>query len=424
MSCSFAWGQSVEWLKQYGTQENDFAQHITTDSFGNYFVSGWTTGNMEGGNRGDGDGFVSKYDSLGVLLWVDQFGSNGFDIASSLAVDATGSLYVAGSTEGGVNHAGGKDAYVRRYDSDGNFLWQRQFGTVLEDTCTDISLDGFGNAYVTGYTRGGIGGSNVGNHDAYIKKISADGFDQWTRSLGTVSADYGYAISSDQYGNVYVSGHTQGRFVEGAMGGNDTFLFKFDSSGDYQWTVELPFSASYALATDLFGNVFMAGTARGDLFGTSVGNGDAYLTKLSGNGDILWGHQIGSMSSDNIYGVSADDWGNVYVAGSTEGSLEGTNPTILSDAFVSQYHSNGSHLWTKQLGSILSDGAISVSVNELGELFATGSTNGNLGGLNAGQFDIFVAKFRTQVPEPSAGSISTALLLALFGSKRFGKQTS
>ena len=150
------------------------------------------------------------------------------------------------------------------------------------------------------------------------------------------------------------------------------------------------------MSADGLGNVYISGGTQGSLGGTSAGKYDAFLSKFDANGTLLWTEQLGTSSDDNSGGVSADGLGNVYISGSTQGSLGGTNAGGL-DAFVSKFDANGTLLWTEQLGTSSTEYGNDVSADGLGNVYISGDTQGSLGGTNAGGVDAFVAKF-TDLP--------------------------
>ncbi len=109
-----------------------------------------------------------------------------------------------------------------------------------------------------------------------------------------------------------------------------------------------------------------------------------------------WTEQLGTSSDDFSLGVSADGLGNVFISGSTRGSLRGTNAGG-EDAFVSKYDASGTLDWTRQLGTSLGDRSNGVSADGLGNVYVSGRTFGSLKGTNAGRGDALVAKF-TDMP--------------------------
>ncbi|MBI5189241.1 MAG: SBBP repeat-containing protein [Nitrospirae bacterium] len=82
-------------------------------------------------------------------------------------------------------------------------LWTRQMGTSGDDQAYDVSVDGAGNVYMTGYTYGGLdGNTNAGMSDLFVLKYNSDGVQQWTRQLGTAADDRAHGVAVDGTGNV------------------------------------------------------------------------------------------------------------------------------------------------------------------------------------------------------------------------------
>lgn len=128
---------------------------------------------------------------------------------------------------------------------------------------------------------------------------------------------------------------------------------------------------------------------------------------------IEWSRQLGTNAIDYSRCVAVDTFGNAFISGSTEGSLGGPNMG-LDDAYLAKYDSYGTLLWTKQFGDISRDFSESVAVDVSGNAWISGSTNGSLGGLNAGDYDAYLVKYT--VPEP------TTLSFLLLGSIALAKR--
>ena len=108
---------TVEWIRQMGTSYNDYAYDITTDSSGNVYVTGYTAGGLDGNtNVGSSDLFVVKYDSAGVKQWTQQLGTSQDDLAQGIATDSSGNVYVTGNTTGDLDgsNAGSSDLFVMK----------------------------------------------------------------------------------------------------------------------------------------------------------------------------------------------------------------------------------------------------------------------------------------------------------------------
>ena len=167
---------------------------------------------------GDADAYLRKYDGHGKELWTRQFGTESEDHGTGVEVDGAGNLYVVGLTRGaiagqtspvGVDY----DAYLRKYDSDGNELWTRQFGTsrvLVEDHASDVAVDGAGNVYVVGSSSGAPPGqANMGEDDVHLRKYDSDGNEVWARRSDSKVLDIAHGVAIDGAGNVYVVGDIQ-----------------------------------------------------------------------------------------------------------------------------------------------------------------------------------------------------------------------
>ena len=168
----------------------------------------------------------------------------------------------------------------------------------------------------------------------------------WTQQLGTSSSDAALGVATDSAGNVYVAGHTEGGLDGNSnAGGYDFFIVKYDSSGMKQWTKQLGTSSkdyAYGVTTDTSGNVYVAGRTEGGLDGnSSAGDYDLFVVKYNSSGTKQWTKQLGTSSSDYANGVATDSSGNVYVSGLTGGGLDGNSNSGSSDLFVVKYDSDG-----------------------------------------------------------------------------------
>jgi hypothetical protein len=198
---------TVEWIRQMGTSYNDYAYDITTDSSGNVYVTGYTAGALDGSNAGSHDVVVVKYDNDGNEQWTKQLGTSSHDGATGIATDSSGNVYVTGYTTGslGGSNDGSLDIFVVKYDSGGAKQWTKQLGTSQTDHAHGIATDSSGNVYVTGNTSGDLDGSNAGSYDLFVVKYDSGGAKQWTKQLGTSDYDYAHDIATDSSGNVYVT---------------------------------------------------------------------------------------------------------------------------------------------------------------------------------------------------------------------------
>ena len=363
---------------QFGTSEDDSALSISVDSSGIYVV-GITLGDMEGSNAGNRDAFVRKYDAYGEVEWTRQFGTSEADFASSIGADNTG-IYIAGNTVGNLaeNNAGGFDAFVRKYNVAGDIMWTRQFGTSQDESATSVSVNSSG-VYVAGDVRFG---------DAFVRKYDSAGNLVWSRQFGA-SGTRANSIGTNSSG-VYVAGTTEGDLGGSNAGQDDAFVRKYDSAGNLVWSRQFGTSeddSALSISMDSSG-VYITGYTDGALQGTKTNFRDAFVRKYSAAGEVEWTAQFGSTWTEAL--AITVDASSVYVVGQTAGDLEGRDGGSLDyDAFVRKYDAAGNVVWTKQFGSPEEDAANFVSVNSSG-VYVAGDTEGALEGSNAGERDAFV----------------------------------
>ena len=352
MAVSTATGQNpASWERQFGTAGDDQARAVAVDATGIY-VAGDTTGALVGSNAGGDDAFVRKYDATGRVLWTSQFGTASDDVAYAIAVYDT-EVYVVGWTYGALDrsHAvnANGDAFVRKYDANGRVLWTKQFGTTAEDYANAIAVDATG-VYVVGNTLGALGGSNAGGWDAFVRKYDANGNVLWTNQFGTYTDDFANAIVLDASG-IYVAGFTLGTLAGNSAGAWDAFVQKYDANGNVVWTKQFG-SAGYdftnAIAADATG-IYVVGYTTGSLAGNNAGGWDAFVWKCDSNGNVLWANQFGTAYDDFVWAITTDAAG-IYVAGWTGGTLSGSTAGG-NDAFVRRYDTNGDVVETTQFGS-------------------------------------------------------------------------
>lgn len=396
------------WADQLATASNDFVHGVSADAFGNVYVSGRTGGSLGAANAGDEDAFVRKYSSSGTVLWTAQFGTSTRDASFGVSVDLYGNVYAVGDTGGdlgGVN-AGGQDVFIRKLSADGDHLWTRQLGTTAGDYANDVSVDDYGNVYISGNTRGSLVGQSAGSTDGFIVKYDENGEQIWAQQLGAYLYDDAPGVSADPFGNVFAR----------VTLASSWYVNKYDADGGLLWSEPLGVSDhnhyDYGLSADGLGNVYVTGATSGDLGGKNAGEKDAFVSKYGPDGQLIWIRQLGTDSYEKSFDVSVDDNGGVYIAGYTGGVLGDQGYGGL-DAFVSKYNADGGLLWTEQLGTVSSDRAEGVATDGLGNVYVAGALGqpfiqfatapaapvdfGEIGG----EVDGFLAKY-SEIPEPSA----------------------
>ena len=399
------------WTIEPGTNEDDSASRVVVDSSGNSYLVGVTEGRFDGTiDYMKIDGFLSKYDTKGTQQWIKQIRTEKDDYVSSLSMDRSGNIYVTGSTEGGLDgniNLGSSDIILIKYDTNGNKQWTRQLGSKEWDAGNGVAVDSSGNIYVAGETYGNLDGNvNQGSGDIFLIKYDTNGNKQWTRQLGSTSLDNSSDVVVDSSGNIYATGKTDGN-LDGNInqGKYDIFLVKYDTNGNKQWTRQLgtkEWDAANGIKLDSSGNIYVTGETAGNLDDNiNQGYYDMFLIKYDTNGNKQWARQLGSKKSDIGNGIDVDNTGNIYITGSTDGDLDGNINLGDLDVFIVKYDTNGNKQWTQQFGSKERDSAYGVAVDNSVNLYVTGDTKGDLyGNINHRDdynflfYDIFLMKLR------------------------------
>lgn len=407
LATQYGWSfGTAPWTLQFGTPTTDASSALAIDATGNLYVAGNSNGTLGGNTDAGGfDAVLVKYNSLGVKQWSRQFGTTASDSAYAVIADGSGNLYVGGVTDGtlaGSLPATGTDGFVAKYNSSGAQLWIRQLSSTGTDFVRALATDGGGNVIVVGYTSGDLYNMNAGGaSDLFVVKFNGTGTLLWSSQIGTASTDNAAGVAVDPAGNVYVTGYTFGDLDGNASAGSsDIFLIKYDSSGVKQWSRQLGsagLDVATGIAIDGTGNLFVAGRTDGSLDGSANAGGlDAFVAKFDSSGAKKWTRQFGSASDDYAYSVAIDADGNAVVAGHTLGAMSGVTSAGGADAFLAKFDALGTTLWTRQVGTIANDYAVGVRVDSAGNAFVAGHTEGALdGNASAGGPDMFVVKYQS-----------------------------
>lgn len=327
------------------------------------------------------------------------------------ATDASGNVYVAGDVNVGLDGntlTGGTDFFLSKYDKVGTKLYTKQLGAPYVGLNKSITIanavatDAGGNVYVAGHTSHGLDGNTVtGTQDFFLTKFDSTGLKVYTKQLGVAAASTGAtAVATDGNANVYISGNTNGGLDGNLLTGTqDFFLTKFDAAGAKVYTKQLGVAAATttarSVATDVLGNVHVAGDTNGALDGNLlVGANDFFVTSYNAIGTKLHTKELG-VAAATTHGndVATDAAGSVYITGDTTGGLDGNALTGAQDYFLTKYDLNGLKLYTK-MGVNGSSLGRSLTINAANEVYVSGETSTGVdGNVLTGLIDFFLAKF-------------------------------
>ena len=374
-----------QWSTYYGGASNEGSYACCVDPFGNVYLGGgtWssggtviaTLGSHQATYGGGHDGFLVKFNTSGVRQWGTYYGGTGSDGISSCCTDASGNVYIAGTTtvsagtsiatSGGhqISNGGMYEAYLAKFNSSGIRQWGTYYGGSGDDFGSDCCTDPSGNIYLSGQTSASVssiiattGAHQVtfsgGGYDAFLVKFNSLGARIWGTYYGGSGNDAGQTCISDISGNIYLGGFsmssgvnviaTPGSHQSFYGGGADGYLVKFNSVGTRQWGTYYGTTGTNIIeesVTDASGNIYVAGRTNNSSAGTVIatigshqttyggGSSDAYLAKFNSTGIRQWGTYYGGNGIEEGWDCSIDPLGNIYLGGVTTSSVSSTIAT-------------------------------------------------------------------------------------------------
>ena len=359
-----------QWATQAGGNGWDISNGVALDASGNVYITGYvesaraTFGTLTLANPSYGAGlFVAKLSPTGTWLRVTSALGPGdtYTVATALAVDAAGAVYVTGGLRGAVQFGattlpayGGYSTFVAKLDAAGTWQWAVRGGQAY-DFGNAIALDGAGNVYITGSfesqtaTFGLFTLTNTGYNsaDLFVAKLDAAGRWQWVVGGGSNTADNGRGIAVDGAGNAYVTGSVAGtapRFgafsVAKPDASLDVFVAKLNPAGAWQWITlggGPGIDGGAGIALDPAGNPTVAGSVGSPTgrFGNlpavaTSGAAGALVAQLDAAGNWRWALGAGGAGSQYAAALATALNGEVRIIGTFEGRSATFGATTLS----------------------------------------------------------------------------------------------
>jgi hypothetical protein len=417
-------GSTLLYSTYLGGENQDAANGIAVDNFGDAFVTGYTlsphfpvsTGSFDTLCGGDGqcgasltDGFlvsnafVTELNPAGSAIIYSTFYGYFENVkGQAIAVDGNGNAYFTGSTTDNfvptvtitppkfppppfpitfsafqTAYGGGStNAFIAVLDATGKTaLYSSYLGGNVEDIGLGIAVDTSATVYIAGLTYsttfpttpGALQTSAGGEGDAFVAKVNTHGVGPtslvYSTFIGGAGLDQGNAIAIDPTGNAYATGLTN--------------------------------SAAFGFAT-------------GGLQPLYKGQGDAFVAKLTTTGALSYFTYLGGTHADAGTGIAVDSTGNAYVAGTTASIDFPTAGAVFqptygggnTDNFVAKISPDASTMiYSSYLGGTNAELATGIAVDTGGSAYVSGQTCSNdfpvanpLQGVPGGNCDAYVSK--------------------------------
>jgi len=263
------------WATYYGGSGSDTPNYIAIDGSNNVFVTGVTSSTnfpvqnagtfFQGTNAGGTfDGFILKFNNAGTRLWATYYGGSLRDDPMGIVTDGSGNIFITGYTAStdfpvltagtffqGTN-AGGRDAFIVKFNNAGTRLWATYFGgsgNEVLSSSKNLAITSCGDVYMSIETSSTVlplqascdagyfdNTYNGGTYDNFLILFSNTGALQWSTYIGGNGNDFRESLALDANNNLFIAG---------------------------EWT-SVPNSATYPVV-DFGGGAYFDGTFNGGL---------------------------------------------------------------------------------------------------------------------------------------------------------------
>ncbi|MBC8321173.1 MAG: T9SS type A sorting domain-containing protein [Bacteroidetes bacterium] len=296
------------WSDIFGGLHQDFVRSIISTDDG-FIVLGdvWDGGNQRLGM------YMSLIDTEGNEVWDKQFGTHMDDRGFSAIETYDGDFVLLGYSRG-FEQSG--DIYIVKTDYQGNLIWQNSYGYDRDDYAMGIVENEDGSLMIIGTKNGFFDDvhANYERHDADILllKIDTDGNEIWKKTYGEDGHDFGYSIEHADDG-YYLFGSTQS-WGEGSF---DMILTKVDNMGEKEWHATYGgehYEYGISIDKNLDDELFLLGSTKSFGQENSV---DIYLIKTDNLGHEIWSLTIGGEGADFGQHVIATNDSGCAIIGTT-----------------------------------------------------------------------------------------------------------
>lgn len=307
------------WSTYYGGLNDDYINDVTINGKNEIVLVGQTTSQInistlnsyQENLAGNFDAFLAKFDYQGRRIWGSYFGGSGLDVGMEIATDVFNEIIITGYTQSQSNIAttnawkselwGDWDAFLAKFNNDGNILWATYFGGNDEDNGRGVDIDGYGNIYLTGNTFSSDSLATSGVHqdtisseesDVFIAKFNKNGQLNWATYYGGNDIDIGNMCIINAWNQCMVSGNTE--------------------------------SSSGIVTDDAFQSI-------------NTGLTDMFYAIFDSNSHLIYGTFYGGEANDYGHGLALDKKNNIYFTGYTNSRFGISTPNAHQETLGGGY---------------------------------------------------------------------------------------
>jgi len=316
---------NLQWQNTIGGSENDYLYSLQQTMDKGYIIAGYSESGISGdkteNKSGESDYWVLKLDSMGIIEWQNTIGGDSIDWLYSVKQTSDGGYILGGSSNSSAagdkteSNLGSFDYWIVKLDSSGLIQWQNTIGGSGNDMLQSIERTSDGGYIVAGYSDSDSSGdkteNDIGYTDYWILKLDSTGQIVWQNTIGGTNYDLLHSVEQTDDAGFVLGGSSSssisGDKTEDAIGFEDYWIVKIDSSGNIQWQNTIGGTVSDRLRavhqTSDHGYI-MAGFSNSDISGDkteiNLGVYDYWIVRTDSAGSIVWQNTIGGSDWEEL----------------------------------------------------------------------------------------------------------------------------
>ncbi|PCJ65272.1 MAG: hypothetical protein COA58_10465 [Bacteroidetes bacterium] len=355
---------TFQWVRRIDGSQRNVINQLEVDQNGDVIICGEMRGSTNFYPTSSGytlstgslaNAFVVKFASNGTIKWAKQFTSSSFVTAYTVCIDHGNNVIVSGTFATTTDFdpgtgtsilttTGGLDAFIVKLNSNGSYIWAKQFAGSDEVRAYGVGIDSSNRVFSTGlfilttdfdpssasYT---LSTPFSGSKDIFVCVLDSNGNFEWAKSFEHTIADWGEGqrIAIDANGNSYISGHFMGTVdfdpstatYSLSSSSNDyrPFIVKLSPSGNFEWATSLVTQYNgflYDMAIDA-NAIYITGGSVGTIITPtdtifSNGSWDVFIAKFALSGTLQMAHKLGGNTADLGRGIDIKN-SVIYITG-------------------------------------------------------------------------------------------------------------
>ena len=387
----------IDSISTYGGSKNDTFISVKKTSDNGYIVVGHTQSSdfdITQKNDDSYDYWIIKFNSTNEILWKKTFGGSNDDRARDVLELNDGAFLITGfsrSSDGDVSgNNGNYDFWVIKLSSNGNLIWEKNYGFSGSDQSFVIQQTNDGGFLLGGTldvtASGGEGNSKIAQRhaggDYWLIKIDTNGNKLWSKYYGGQFSDTLLAIEEIDNGNIILAGFSDSTDsdIDNNLGGYDFWIIKTNNSGSILWKKNFGGSQTdeaFSLVKTNDNHFIVSGRSRSFDNNVSQNNGssDIWITKIDFDGKLIWEKNFGGSSFDESKKIIQSNSNDFYIVGSSRSNdFDATSNKGNKDVWLLKIDVNGNLKWEKSIGGSELDEANSITELPNGNLIIAGES--------------------------------------------------